>query len=194
MRSLSVSTKFDTNKNHVSVNPVNNINVNVGERSLSSDRLDRTRSLDPSSLDGVTVVNERSSLSSYGANPSTGDVNVKYPDDVSPYSEIEIKELQQTVEALKIIISMMKDNPIIVNKLILVDDAKLAQLVKLLTDADEVTIDAEDLGSGCCTPHTYRKVHAIYVIKDGNTKNLKYDFPSITKELKDLGINTKIVW
>ena len=184
MRSgLSVSTKFDTNKNHVSVNPVNNINVNVGERSLSSDRLVRTRSLDPSSLDGVTIVN-----------PSTGDVNVKYPDDVSPYSEIEIKELQQTVEALKIIISMMKDNPIIVNKLILVDDAKLAQLVKLLTDADEVTIDAEDLGSGCCTPHTYRKVHAIYVIKDGNTKNLKYDFPSITKELKDLGINTKIVW
>ena len=64
----------------------------------------------------------------------------------------------------------------------------------MIPDSTQGTIDAEDLGSGCCTPHTYRKVHAIYVIKDGNTKNLKYDFPSITKELKDLGINTKIVW
>ena len=25
-------------------------------------------------------------------------------------------------------------------------------------------------------------------------KNLKYDFPEITKALKDLGINTKFVW
>ena len=81
-----------------------------------------------------------------------------------------------------------------INKLVITDDEKLAKLVKLLTYADEVSIDAEELGEGCCYPRVYRKVNAIYVIKDGNTKNLKYDFPNITKQLKELGINTKIVW
>lgn len=165
---LSIHTKLETQKNQISVNPVNNINVNV-----------RNRSVDPDDFEDVTVV------------PS-GDV--KYPDDSKIYTEDDIKGYEKTIEAFKIIISMMKNNPIMVNKLIMTDDIKLAELVKLLTDADEVSIDAEDLGEGCCSPKTYRKVNAIYVIKDGNTKNLKYDYPSITKELKELGISTKIVW
>ena len=96
--------------------------------------------------------------------------------------------------ALKIIIDMMRSNPVLVNKLILADDTKLETLVQLLTDADEVHVDAEDLGSGCFTTNVYRKVNAIYVIKEGSTKNLKYDYPDVTKELKDLGINIKVVW
>ena len=89
---------------------------------------------------------------------------------------------------------MMRSNPISVNKLIIADDKKLELLVKLLTNSDEVHIDAEDIGSGCFTTNTYRKVNAIYVIKNGNTKNLKYDYPEVTRELKDLGINIKLVW
>ena len=90
---------------------------------------------------------------------------------------------------------MFKDNPLFVNSLLLTDDTKLAQLIKLLTSADEVNIDCDDIGSGCtCGPQTYRKVNAIYVIKDGHTKNLKYDYPDIMKELKELGINVKLVW
>ena len=115
---------------------------------------------------------------------------VEYPTE----EKITITKLQMENEALKVIIDMLRSNPILINKLILADDEKLALLVKLLTNSDEVHIDAEDLGEGCCTAKTYRKVNAIYVIKDGNTKNLKYDYPDITKELKDLGISTKYVW
>ena len=118
------------------------------------------------------------------------DLMVEYPTD----EKITISKLQMENEALKIIIDMLRSNPILINKLILADDEKLAMLVKLFTNADEVHIDAEDLGEGCCSAKTYRKVNAIYVIKDGNTKNLKYDYPDITKLLKDLGINTKLVW
>ena len=161
---LSLTSKVDTNKSQISVNPVNNINVKV----LGSETIAST---------------------SVETDTQTRDLMVEYPTD----EKVLINKLMAENEALKIIIEMQRDNPILVNKLILADDVKLEMLIKLLTNADEVHIDADDVGSGC-TGNKYRKVNAIYVIKDGNTKNLKYDYPDITKELKDLGINTKFVW
>lgn len=127
------------------------------------------------------------------------DVAVKYPPETAT-TDInqllsQISDLSASLEAMKIINDMFKNNPIYINKLLLVDDEKLAQLIKLLTNAQDVQIDCEDIGNGCtCGANTYRKVNAIYVIKDNKTMNLKYDFPNVTKSLKDLGINIKIVW
>ena len=176
---MSISAKYDKNDSKVSISPVNNINVKVnntpsethiGERSVKTEnpydqRPEETRS------------------------PYTSDLTVKYKDDVND----KIDQYERTIAALKIIITMMRENPLYLNALILTDDVKLAELVRLLTGADEVIIDAEDIGANCFAK-TYRKVIAIYVIKNGNTKNLKYDYPEIMKELKDIGINTKFVW
>ena len=129
---------------------------------------------------------------------------VVYPDETGVYvqaTEANIRKLTADLlqqasnnEALKIIIKMFKENPLYVNSLLLTDDEKLAQLVKLLTAADDVVIDCEDIGGSCtCGPQIYKKVNAIYVIKNGATKNLKYDYPEIMKQLKELGINTKLV-
>ena len=172
MSRLGLTAKVDNQKQVVTVNPVNNINVNVRSPAEIQNESDKT---------------------------------VIYPDDSGIYVQAtqeninkltsDLAQQMSNNEALKIIISMFKDNPIFVNALLLTDDEKLAQLVKLLTNADEVNIDAENIGEmGCCTPKMYRKVNAIYVITNGNTKNLKYDYPDIMKQLKDLGINTKIVW
>ena len=172
MSRLGLTAKVDTQKQVVTVNPVNNINVNVRSPAEIQNETDKT---------------------------------VIYPDDSGIYVQAtqdninklttDLAQQMSNNEALKIIISMFKDNPIFVNALLLTDDEKLAQLVKLLTNADEVNIDAENIGEmGCCSPKMYRKVNAIYVITNGNTKNLKYDYPDIMKQLKDLGINTKIVW
>ena len=172
MSRLGLTAKVDNQKQVVTVNPVNNINVNVRSPAEIQNESDKT---------------------------------VIYPDDSGIYVQAtqeninkltsDLAQQMSNNEALKIIISMFKDNPIFVNALLLTDDEKLAQLVKLLTNADEVNIDAENIGEmGCCTPRMYRKVNAIYVITNGNTKNLKYDYPDIMKQLKDLGINTKIVW
>ena len=177
MSRLGLTAKIDNQKQVVTVNPVNNINVNVRS---------------PTEIQNESVIQET-------------DKTVVYPDDSGIYVQATqenvnklTNDLAQEIsnnEALKIIIQMFKENPVYINSLLLTDDVKLAQLVKLLTNADEVTIDAENLGEvGCCTPRMYRKVNAIYVITNGNTKNLKYDYPEIMKELKDLGINTKIVW
>ena len=44
------------------------------------------------------------------------------------------------------------------------------------------------------TKNKYRKVNSVYVVADGKTQNLKYDFPSVMKTLRDLHISTKYVW
>lgn len=171
---MSISTRYDKSDSKVSINPVNNINVKVqtGEHAPSE------RSTEKVSIEE----------NPYGS-VATPDLTVKYKDDIND----KIEQYECTIAALKIIITMMRENPLYLNSLILTDDAKLAKLVRLLTRADEVIIDSEDLGANCFAK-TYRKVIAIYVIKNGNTKNLKYDYPEVMKELKDIGINTKFVW
>ena len=90
---------------------------------------------------------------------------------------------------------MFKDNPILVESLVITDDEQLAQLVKLLTGATEVSIECEDIGAGCvCCSKRFRRVEAIYVTKDGIMQTLSANYPQVAKELKEIGINTKIVW
>ena len=106
----------------------------------------------------------------------------------------QLTETQNEVQVLKLYIDMLKNNPFIYNGYIVADDATLMKFIQLLTSADDVQLDAEDIGEGCLTKKTYRKVHAIYVIKNKEPKNLKYDYPKVMKELSDLGISTKFVF
>jgi hypothetical protein len=193
---MSISAKYDKNDSKVSISPVNNINVKVnntpsethiGERSVKTEGLDHSN--DPYGQRPKDWNDPYGQRPEETRSPYTSDLTVKYKDDVND----KIDQYERTIAALKIIITMMRENPLYLNALILTDDVKLAELVRLLTGADEVIIDAEDIGANCFAK-TYRKVIAIYVIKNGNTKNLKYDYPEIMKELKDIGINTKFVW
>ena len=95
---------------------------------------------------------------------------------------------------LKLIIDIQHSNPMIVNKYIVADDQALMQMIALLCNATEVHIDADDIGRGCISKNTYRKVHSIFVVVDGQTKNLKYDFSDVMYTLKELHISTKYVY
>ena len=106
----------------------------------------------------------------------------------------EIADLKRQIEVLKIIIEIQQSNPMVVNKYIIADDELLERMIMLLANAEAVQIDAEDVGTGCITRHVYRKIESIYVTVGGETKNLKYDFPSVMKTLKDLHISTKFVF
>ena len=109
-------------------------------------------------------------------------------------SSQQYKELQNENEVLKLLIDMLRNNPLIYNGYIVADDETLMKFIALLTSADDVQLDADDIGQGCISKKTYRKVHAIYVIKGSETLNLKYDFPKVMKELTDLGISCKFVY
>ena len=106
----------------------------------------------------------------------------------------EIAKLLRENAVLKLIIDIQHSNPLVVNKYIIADDATLIKLVSLLCNATEVHIDADDIQCGCTTKNTYRKVHAIFVVVNGETKNLKYDFSDVMYTLKELHISTKFVW
>ena len=106
----------------------------------------------------------------------------------------QLTRLTNEVQALKLIIGILQDNPFYINKFVVADDTVLMEVIKLLTSADDIVLDAEDLGEGCISKKKYRKVNAIYVVKDGETKNLKYSYPSIVQELTELYISFKFVW
>ena len=113
-------------------------------------------------------------------------------DDIT--SSQQYKELKNENEVLKLLIDMLRNNPLIYNGYIVADDETLMKFIQLLTSADDVQLDADDIGQGCISKKTYRKVHAIYIIKGSETLNLKYDFPKVMKELTDLGISCKFVY
>ena len=200
MSRFGLTAKVDTQKQVVNVNPVNNINVNV--RSPSDIQSGSGSGSGSGKDQGSKELRSRDQRSEETSTSPEMDPSNPYADIyITPTEEnmtalkTRLGEMENKYEAFKIILEMYKNNPIYVNKLILVDDVQLAGLVKLLTTSEEVTIDCEDIGEGClCGANTYRKVNAIYVKKNGNTLNLKYDFPEVTKQLKELGINIKIVW
>ena len=106
----------------------------------------------------------------------------------------EVAKLLRENAVLKLIIDILHHNPMIVNRYIIADDEKLVKMVALLCNASEVHIDADDIGCGCGVKNNYRKVHSIYVVVNGETKNLKYDFSDVMYTLKELHISTKYVW
>ena len=191
MSRFGLTAKVDTQKQVVNVNPVNNINVNV--RSPSDIQNGSGSGKELHSRDQGSE--ETSTSPEMDPSNPYADIYITPTEENMTALKTRLGEMENKYEAFKIILEMYKNNPIYVNKLILVDDVQLAGLVKLLTTSEEVTIDCEDIGEGClCGANTYRKVNAIYVKKNGNTLNLKYDFPEVTKQLKELGINIKIVW
>ena len=152
----------------VSVNVKPKVNVNVGN----------------SSADVKACYDETAATANTTEAGSSADV----------VSSQQYKELQNENEVLKLLIDMLRNNPLIYNGYIVADDVALMKFIQLLTSADDVQLDADDIGQGCISKKTYRKVHAIYVIKGSDTLNLKYDFPKVMKELTDLGISCKFVY
>lgn len=177
--SAMISLSKLSNSSNVNVNVKPNVNVNVGNNTDGC--LKRSE---------ISTTKESNEDNIYSASPSS-DVYVSYSDD--KYKAL-YEELYNKCEVLKLIIDMLQNNPIMYNGYIIADDEKLMKFIQLLTGADDVQLDADDLGQGCITKKTYRKIHAIYVIKDNETKNLKYDYPKVMKELTDLGISTKFIW
>ena len=173
MINLKASRKTGTI--NVGVNPITNINVNNPSTPTTVSYPDPNVVGFPSVNPQVLTGNE---------------VNMSSFETSDPEKQALIRELN----VLKLIIDIQHSNPMIVNKYIVADDSALCKMVGLLCNASEVHLDAEDVGVGCISKNTYRKVNSIYVVVNGETLNLKYDFPAVMKQLKDLHISVKYVF
>ncbi len=178
-----ISLKAQRTTQEITAKPVTNININ--------NNLDRKSVTKVVPTDVVTT--RDINTDDVSIIESTTDATIN-DDVVVVKSSDDYKKLANEVKFLKIIIDMMNNNPLMYNGCLLVDDAKLIELLLLMTQADEIQIDADDILDGCFSGRTYRKVHAIYIIKDGDMKQLKYDYPELCQELNELKIMWKYVW
>ena len=181
MINLKASRKTPTI--NISANPITNVHVtNRGGGAVdeTQTRGDVTQSIPSGEF--VSVTPQQANIAAF--------TNVSVPSSDNP----EVAKLLRENAVLKLIIDILHNNPMIVNKYIIADDEKLMRMVALLCNATQVHIDADDVGCGCMTKNTYRKVHSIYVVVDGQTKNLKYDFSDVMYTLREFHISTKYVW
>ena len=166
--------------------------------------------------DGIVIVPTKSETPSTFNHPQSQEENetkVQYnPPPENPYSTTrelsnfndikndyeELKALLKQQEAisraLSIMLNLVEHNPLIINKVIVAPRNVLAELIKLLTSADEVSFKEADPEIGCSFASVkYNVLEKIYVIKNNETFNLKYSFPDVIKIMDEHRISLKLV-
>jgi hypothetical protein len=138
----------------------------------------------------------------------------KYGEDVHVYENLEpieetvkrtahedlekvIKDTDNVVKALSLIIELMQNNPIKINSLIIAKGDTLIELIKLITGAEDVELKYSDIDPdcGCCsgTGYDLESVNQILVTKEKEIYNLKYNCPEAIVLLDKYRINYKFV-
>ena len=106
----------------------------------------------------------------------------------------QIQDQEKIVQALSLIIELLESNPLIINKYVIAKAETLEELITLLTGADSVEILTSDIECGCNPSKAVAPVERIYVTKDGDIKQLKYDFPEALRMLETHKISTKLTY
>lgn len=109
--------------------------------------------------------------------------------------EILLKDKDDLIEALSLLLDIYENNPFIVNKLIVAQEDELTRLLFLLTRADEIQLIKGDPEIKCCFKKidNVQYISKIMVKKGGNTYNFKYSFPNVVQLLDNRRILWKIV-
>ena len=114
--------------------------------------------------------------------------------DMSTIDELKtiISNNETAVKALIMIIDIMQSNPLVINKLIVAYAQPFKELVKVLTNAEDVDIQyVEDVG--CFASSKYKVVDDIYIIKDGDAQSLKYGYPDVLRLFDRFRISVKMI-
>ena len=105
-----------------------------------------------------------------------------------------IKSKDNIINAYSLLLTIAENNPVIVNKFIVAKVSELGQLIKLLTEADDVQINFNlDVDCSCVGSSHYSEVDKIYIIKGNQTLNFKYSYPNANKILDDHRVSVKYV-
>ena len=111
-------------------------------------------------------------------------------------SELEeiVKNKDNLIEALSLILDIYENNPLIINKLIVAQEEELTRLLFLLTGAEQIEMIKTEPDLGCtCKFDKFTHIQKIMVKKNGETYNFKYSFPNCVQLLENRKINWKVV-
>ena len=88
--------------------------------------------------------------------------NPKTPNDER--LEALIKSRDNVINAYSLLLTIAENNPLIINKFIVAKASELGQLIKLLTEADDVQINFNlDVDCSCVGSSHYSEVDKIYI-------------------------------
>lgn len=105
-----------------------------------------------------------------------------------------LKNKDNLIEALSLILDIYENNPLIVNKFIVAQEDELTKLLFLLTGAEQIELIKTDPETGCtCKFDKYTHIQKIMVKKNGTTYNFKYSFPNVVQLLDNRKISWKVV-
>ncbi len=105
-----------------------------------------------------------------------------------------ISSKDNIINAFSLIIDILENNPLIVNKYVISDIDSLTLLISYLTEAEHVDIqESLDIDCSCVGGPKYVPIEKIYITKNGNTQNFKYSYPNAIKILDDHRISVKFV-
>jgi len=95
-------------------------------------------------------------------------------------------------KALSLMVDVVYENPLIINKYVVTDATTLRELIRLLTNSNEVKIFIED--PECqCIKNNFAKVSSIHVISNGVTNEFKYSHQNAKYLLDKHHISTKYI-
>ena len=105
-----------------------------------------------------------------------------------------IKNKDNLIEALSLILDIYENNPLIVNKVIVSKEDELTRLLFLLTGADSIELIKSDPEVGCCKfTDKFIYINKILIKKGENTYNFKYSYPNVVNLLENRRISWKLV-
>ena len=118
--------------------------------------------------------------------------------DTAKESLSELQELihskDNIINAYSLMLDIVENNPLIVNRYVVADIESLTQLISYLTEAERVDIqEALDVDCSCSGHPKFVPVEKIYITKHGETQNFKYSYPNANKILDDHHISVKFV-
>ena len=103
---------------------------------------------------------------------------------------------EKVIRALSLIIDILYNNPLYINRYIVAEASCLKELVKILTDADDVDITIQDPACECgCTGSSSRvaTIDSIYVKKNNNVVEFKYAYAEAKQILESNHISMKLL-
>lgn len=109
--------------------------------------------------------------------------------------EALLKDKDNLIEALSLILDIYENNPFIVNRFIVAQEDELTRLLFLLTGAEEIQLIKSDPEVKCCVKKIdkVQYISKIMVKKNGNTYNFKYSFPNVVQLLDNRRISWKLI-
>ena len=108
----------------------------------------------------------------------------------------QISTLSDSVEFLKLIIQAYRDNVVYVNKLIVLTEADLKNLINSLVHAESISITYDADYETCCTPSTknqFSKIENILINTSNGSHNFKYTYSDAYGIIQAYQISLKYV-